>query len=291
MKQFVVLAYALALPGLAMAADHGPVFSYATPVNSAREWSFDTGIFGRNSSQGTQFSTGSGFGYGVTPHITVNAFVPAMFGSGSLPESRVISGSEWSAGASWRFLHSVTSVGKRVESTASLGVVVPGPQRDSGILANLHRAPGVAGTLATGFASRSQYAWIGGGYTRFAEGSNDRRPDTISWSGVYGYRPARLRRGYDQWDYRGFAELTGEHTGNVRTNGAILPNSSTTSVWLGPSVLAIFKNVAISGGLQAPLFRDASDSLYGREHLRFAINFSYLKFSAYGTSSHRKDQP
>ena len=208
-----------------------------------------------------------------------------MFGSGSLPESRIISGSEWSAAASWRFLHSVTSVGKRIESTASLGVVVPGPQQDSGVLGSLHRAPGIAGTLATGLASRSQYLWVGGGYTRFAEASDDRRPDTISWSGVYGYRPAKLRRGYDQWDYRGFAEFTGEHTGNVRSSGLILPNSSTTTLWLGPSVLAIFKNIAISGGAQAPVFRDVSDSIYGRERVRFAINFSYLKYSAH-TSSH-----
>ena len=285
MKCLMVLAFASALPGIAVAADHGPVFSYATPVNSQGELSFDTGIFGRNGSQGTQLSTGSGFGYGVTPHITVNAFLPAMFGSGSLPESRIVSGSEWSAGASWRFLHSVTSVGKRIESTASLGVVVPGPQQDSGILASLHRAPGVAGTLATGLASRSQYVWIGGGYTRFAEASHDRRPDTLSWSGVYGYRPAKLRRGYDQWDYRGFAELTGEHTGEVRSGGAVLPNSSSTTVWLGPSVLAIFKDVAIEGGAQGPVFRDVSESVYGREKVRFAINFSYLKFSSH-TNSH-----
>jgi hypothetical protein len=285
MKSLMVLACAFALPGIALAADHGPVFSYATPVNSQRELSLDTGIFGRSGSLGTQLSTGSSFGYGLTPHITVNAFLPATFGGGSLPESRIVSGSEWSAGASWRFLHSVTSVGKRIESTASLGVVVPGPQQDSGVLASLHRAPGVAGSLATGLASRSQYLWIGGGYTRFAEASDDRRPDTISWSGVYGYRPAKLRRGYDQWDYRGFAELTGEHTGNVLKSGTILPDSSTTTLWLGPSILAIFKNVAISGGVQAPVFRDASDSIYGREHLRFAINFSYLKYSSH-TSSH-----
>jgi hypothetical protein len=285
MKCLMVLVFASALPGIAVAADHGPVFSYATPVNSQGELSFDTGIFGRDGSLGTQLSTGSGFGYGVTPHITVNAFLPAMFGSGSLPESRIVSGSEWSAGASWRFLHSVTSVGKRIESTASLGVVVPGLQQDSGVLGSLHRAPGIAGTLATGLASRSQYVWVGGGYTRFAEASHDRRPDTLSWSGVYGYRPAKLRRGYDQWDYRGFAEFTGEHTGNVRSSGLILPNSSTTTLWLGPSVLAIFKNVAISGGAQAPVFRDASDTIYGRERVRFAINFSYLKYSAH-TSSH-----
>ena len=61
----------------------------------------------------------------------------------------------------------------------------------------------------------------GGGYTRFGESSHDRRPDTISWSAVYGYRPAKLRRGYDQWDYRGFAEFTGEHTGNVTAKGKL----------------------------------------------------------------------
>ncbi len=160
MKFFIVLACVFALPAIAFAADHGPVFSYATPVNSTGEWSFDTGIFGRSGSLGTELSTGSGFGYGLTPHLTLNAFLPATFGSGSLPESRMISGSEWSAGASWRFLHSVTSVGKRIESTASLAVVVPGPQQDSGVLAGLHRAPGIAGTIATGFASRSQYVWV-----------------------------------------------------------------------------------------------------------------------------------
>jgi hypothetical protein len=285
MKSHLVLACALALPAIANAADHGPVFGYATPVNSQREISFDTGIFGRQGSLGTQLSTGSGFGYGITPHLTVSAFLPATFNSGALPESRMIAGSEWSAGASWRFQHSVTSVGKRIESTGSLNLVVPGPQPDSGLLATLHRAPGAAGSVATGLASRSQYAWLGGGYTRFAQASHDQRPDTISWSAVYGYRPAKLRRGYDQWDYRGFAELTGEHTGNVRTSGIVLGGSSTTSLWLGPTVLAILKNVAISGGVQAPVFRDASTALYGREQLRFAINFSYLKYSAQ-TSGH-----
>jgi hypothetical protein len=285
MKSLMVLACAIALPGIALASDHGPVFSYATPVNSQREFSFDSGIFGRGGSRGTQLSTGSSFGYGLTPHLTVTAFLPAAFGGGSLPESRIMPGSEWSAGASWRFLHSVTSVGKRIESTASLGAVVPGPQQDSGVLAGLHRAPGVAGSLASGLASRSQYLWVGMGYTRFAEASDDRRPDTLSWSGVYGYRPVKLRRGYDKWDYRGFAELTGEHTGNVLKSGTVLPSSNTTTVWLGPSVLAILKDVAISGGAQAPVFRDASDSIYGREHVRFAINFSYLKYSSH-TSSH-----
>jgi len=64
-----------------------------------------------------------------------------------------------------------------------------------------------------------------------------------------------------------------------------ITKDSTTTLWLGPSILAIFKNIAISGGAQAPVFRDASDSIYGRERVRFAINFSYLKYSSH-TSSH-----
>jgi hypothetical protein len=74
MKSHLVLACALALPAIANAADHGPVFGYATPVNSQREISFDTGIFGRQGSLGTELSTGSGLGYGITPHLTVSAF-------------------------------------------------------------------------------------------------------------------------------------------------------------------------------------------------------------------------
>src|SRR5665213_3915012 len=150
MKILWVSVCALALTGPAMASDHGPVFGYATPVNSQGEVSCDVGLFGRGGTLGTQLSSGTACGYGITPHITVTAFLPVSFGSGALPESRVMPGGEWATGVSWRFLHSVTSVGKRVESTASLGVVVPGPQQDSGVLGRLHRAPGVAATLATG---------------------------------------------------------------------------------------------------------------------------------------------
>jgi hypothetical protein len=280
----LVLFFMFAMAATAYAADHSPLFSYSTPVNAEREFSFDTGVFGRSGSSGTQFSTGSEFGYGLKPHVTLNASLPAMFGNGKLPESRIITGSEWTAGVSWRFIDSVTNVGKRLESTASLRAVVPGPQPAPGVLGELHRAPGVEGTLAVGAVSRKQYLWLGGGYTTFAEASHDRRPDTISWSSTYGYRPAKLRRGVDQWDYRGFIEFTGEHTGDVRKDGLILPNSNSTTMWLGPSVLAILKEFAVEVGVQGPLYRDVSENIYGRERIRFAINLSYLKYSSHSSA-------
>jgi hypothetical protein len=100
MKAILLLVGTLVLASTAFASDHGPVFGYATPVNSQGEVSCDAGIFGRNGTRGTQFSTGTGCGYGITPHITINAFLPATFGGGSLPESRIYPGGEWTAGAS-----------------------------------------------------------------------------------------------------------------------------------------------------------------------------------------------
>jgi hypothetical protein len=47
MKRLLLLACLLAITVDGRASDHGPVFGYATPVNSQYEWSFDTGLFGR----------------------------------------------------------------------------------------------------------------------------------------------------------------------------------------------------------------------------------------------------
>lgn len=285
MKYLILLAGAFALTATALARDHGPAFGYSTPVNSQREWSYDTGLIGRYGNRGTAMTSSSAIGYGITPQIMMSAIIPATFGSGALPETRLAGGGEWETNVAWRFDHRITGVGQRLESTASLGLVVPGPQSGDGILANLHRAPGVSSTIATGFASRVQYLWLGGGYTRFALAGHDRRPDTLSWSAVYGYRPAKLRRGVDSWDSRGFLELTGEHTGGVLSNGQVRPASDTTTLWLGPSVLSIHRDVAIEAGVQAPLYRDVNAQLYGREQLRFVVNISYLKYSSH-TDSH-----
>ena len=140
-------------------------------------------------------------------------------------------------------------------------------------------------SVATGLASRSQYAWLGGGYTRFAQSSHDQRPDTISWSAVYGYRPAELRRGYDQWDYRGFAELTGEHTGNVRTSGNVLAAAAPQASGSGRRFWQSSRTSLSPAACKRRYFVMLFETLYGREQLRFAINFSYLKYSVQ-TSGH-----
>ena len=46
----------------AYAADHSPLFSYATPVNAEGEFSFDTGLFGRTGSGELSFQLDQGLG-------------------------------------------------------------------------------------------------------------------------------------------------------------------------------------------------------------------------------------
>ena len=79
----------LGLPLLAAAAEHGPVFGLATPTNSQGEWSFDEGVFGRNTALGTQASVRELVAYGFTPHLTLSVTLPAVVGNTRLPPTRI----------------------------------------------------------------------------------------------------------------------------------------------------------------------------------------------------------
>jgi len=266
---------AIALP--AFAAGHGPVFGLATPTNSQAEWSFDFGVVGRNTPLDTEVEARSMLTYGFTPHLQWSLVVPGFLNTIAAPPTRNMGG-DLESNVGWRFLHNAKAVGTRLESTAYLGMVVPGMQRMPGMLGMLHRAPGVNSALATGLASRSHYLWGGAQYTRFATREGDRRPAVFDYSLVYGYRPRALRKEYEFWDWRVFAEMTGEVWDHAEKSGLVMPGTSGQQLFLGPTTLGIYKSFAIEGGVQFPIFRDVSP-VYPRERLRFAINISYFLFS------------
>ena len=118
---------------------------------------------------------------------------------------------------------------------------------------------------------------------RFWARAGDQRPDVVASSLVYGYRPPSWRADRHQWDWRIFAELTGEHTGLARHGGLQIPGSDANQVFLGPSVLGIYNYFAVSGGVQFPLYSDHG-RLYPKEGARVAINLSYFLFA--GSHSH-----
>ena len=183
------LVLVVAACSAAPAADHGPVFSLATPTNSKGEWSFDVGAFGRTSAHGSQLSIRALAGYGFTPHLTLTFSAPAVVSHALLPPTRIQPSSDFESTLAWRFQHKTTRIGTRIESTAFAGLVVPGTQ--SSFAPNLHTTdvPGNMIGAVTGLASRSHYLWLGSTYTKFYEHRGDRRPDVLDYSLVYGYRP------------------------------------------------------------------------------------------------------
>jgi hypothetical protein len=257
------------------AADHGPVFGLATPTNPKGGWSFDLGVNGRS---GTASNLEAELTYGVTPNLKLAISGPVVFQPDAYPRSSVttntpISG-DFSGLAWWRF-QKRDFAGKRVESTAVAGVLVPGPQRETGLYRDLHSGLGYLVGGVTGVASRSQYVWVGATYQRYAESKMDRRPDLLSYTAVYGYRPLSWRTDYPRWDWRVFGELTGERTGTLQRQRMELQGSQAKQMFLGPSLLGVYRAIGIEAGIQFPIYRDVGP-LYPKERYRFAINFAYF---------------
>jgi hypothetical protein len=271
------LAFAamLTMAQLTKAADHGPVFGLATPTNPQGGWSFDLGVNGRS---GMASVLEAELSYGLTQNIKLAVSGPVVFQADPFPRSSVttntpISG-DFSALAWWRF-QKKDFAGKRIESTAVAGALVPGAQQETGLYRGLNSGPGYLVGAVTGVASRSQYIWVGSTYQRYAESKGDRRPDLLTYTAVYGYRPFSWRTDYPRWDWRIFSEFTGERTGTLQRQNLDLPGSGASQMFLGPSVLGVYRAIGIEAGMQFPVYREAGP-LFPKERYRFAVNFAYF---------------
>ncbi len=262
----------------AFAADHGPVFGLATPTNPKGGWSFDLGLNGRSGSAGAATALEGELSYGITQNLKLAVSAPVVITADAYPRSSITANTPPSGDFSgllwWRF-HKHDLAGMRIESTAVAGVIAPGPQAETGIYRGLHSGPGYLVGAVTGVASRRQYAWAGASYQRYAESQLDRRPDLLTYTAVYGYRPQAWRTDYPRWDWRIFGEFTGERTGSLLRAGSLLHGTAGNQGLFGPSVLGVYRAIGIEAGIQFPVYRDAG-RLLPREHYRFALNFAYF---------------
>ena len=231
-----VLVVFLATPRLARSSGHGPVFGLATPTNPKGGFSVELSAMGRaGQGQNGAMLRGS-VGYGLTPNLKLSVSAPVMLKAEPLAPARMSAlmpmTGDIEALFTWRFHRQDTGVGSRFESALVGGILLPGPQDMGGVLANVDS--GAGGYLAgvTGFASRSNYFWVGAGYQRYSQSNGDRRPDLVSYSVAYAYRPPSWRTD-EGWDWRIFAELTGERSGIIRRDGFELPRSESTSFFSG----------------------------------------------------------
>jgi hypothetical protein len=279
MKEATIIASASVafwlLPQLIYASGHGPVFALATPTNPKAGFSFDTSVMGRYSGgSGTMFR--ATLGYGITENLKVSASAPLVFKAEPFSISRTAAftpmGGDFEALGLWRFQRTDFKVGARFETTAIGGLLVPGPQSDSGPLKGIEKRPGGLVGIVSGVASRSHYAWAGTTYQSYGAADGDRRPDVLLYSFAYAYRPESWRKD-NGWDWRIFGECTGERTGLVERAGAVLAGSRSNQVFVGPTTLGVYKNYAVSAGVQFAVHRDVGP-IYPRERVRVAVNFT-----------------
>ena len=280
MRQLVrtclLLAAACGVTTPLQASGHGPLFGAATPVLGRGGWSFDAALVGRSTEDAIAQTLRGMISFGVTENLQLSASLPLEIGTHPpMPGARVTSmvshGNDVEVLAGWRFHTQPVGIGGRFESTVFVGWAHP---LDAG--ANIHAmTPSWSVTGVTGYASRAHYFWIGAGHQQFLERDGSRPSNVTSYSVVYGYRPPAWRLEYPKPDVRIFGELVGERIGRAKHFGLDYEFSGGTTVFAGPSVLALYKAYALEAGVLFPLHRSMKIG-ERQEHFRFGINLAYF---------------
>lgn len=269
----------VALSGVSLlAAGHGPVFGLATPTNPRGGFSFDFSTMGRTGEARNASMMRLGLGYGVTEDLKLTVSVPTMFTTTPLVPAVVspllpMSGDVEILGT-WRFSRRDTGVGSRLETALIGGVALPTVRDTSGFLQNVRSGVGQVFGGVSGLASRSDYFWAGALYHRYNHREGDHRPDVLTYSLAYAHRPSAWRTDKG-WDWRIFGEMTGERASVAQQSSQTAAGSDGHQIFLGPTTLGVFRNYAVSGGVQFPIYRAVS-SVYATERFRWSVNFAYF---------------
>ena len=265
------------LPRVSSASGHGPVFGAATPTLGKGGWQLDQAWLGRlvEGPSTDEQTLRTMISFGITEDLQISGSVPIVLDSTTvMPRGRITTmmsiAKEAEALASWRF-HRRASAAGRFESTVTGGFSVPLEEFTPD---GMQTAPGVHVSMATGYASRTHYAWIGGGYHYHAKKDTDQMGDVVFISGVYGYRPTALRHDYPKPDLRFFVEAMGERTGRALHHGFDFIRSGGTAVFVGPTALLLYKAYGLEGGVMFPVYQNTNG--VQSERVRIGVNFSYF---------------
>ena len=260
------------------ASGHGPVFGGATPTLGKGAWSFDQAWMGQVMTGSTKQEQilRSMISLGITEKIQISGSVPIPLGSASaMPMGRMMAmmpgTRDFEALVGWRFHTRPVGVGGRIESTVYAGGLIPFDSSRGGVATG----PGAFVAVASGYASREHYFWLGASHQRHVERSGDRAGTVTSYSVVYGYRPPAWRLEYPNPDLRFFVEAVADTTGPMRHGGRDMPDSGGQVVLVGPTMLLLYKAYAIAGGVLFPV-QQRTNGVQPKERFRFGANFAYF---------------
>jgi hypothetical protein len=258
-----------------LAAGHGPVFGATTPTLGRGGWSIDQAFTLRVGDDGErQPMLKTMVSFGITENLQVSGSVPLAMGEGRLANSRMMSlmssDREFEGLVGYRFQRRPIGIGGRQESTVYVGVTAPLETTRVGVGVG----PSLQVGAATGYASRAQYVWVGGGVQHFADRAGDRIGESRLATIVYGYRPPPLRTESDKPDLRFFVEATAEDRSPDRV-GAVAAARGARTVFIGPTSLLLYKAVGIEGGILFPAYQQVDEGRI-REGIRLAVNVAYF---------------
>ncbi len=257
------------------AQGHGPLYGLQTPTLAKGGFDFNAAAMSLATEDDQSFMLRYIWSYGVTEDLQINITTPTMInrlseaprtrGNNNMPANGDIEASVW-----YRFFSNAFGVGKRFESTAILSVSTPTEETRSGI--NVSNS--IHGAISTGYASRTWYAWVGGGYQYYFEEGNDQLGDLPYASLVVGYRPNIFMGDYPKPDWRVFMESLAEFPGANTSETQLTPvDQRGKKVMLGPSFLGLYGAWGISFGALFPVYQDITQG--PKEEYRLSMNISY----------------
>ena len=259
------------------AQGHGPVYGLSTPTLGRGGWSLDVAGMGRFFDGGRTAMLRPMLSYGVTEDVQVSASIPIPLARdaaapGVRAFSRMPASEDVEMMVGWRVQRRATGVGARQETTLWLAVDVPTDGRRDG----LETAPGLFGSVVTGYASRSVYVWLGGAYRRsLAAGPDEHRAgDVTMGSLVVGYRPPSFRADYPHSDWRAFVEVVGERVSHDTVGGIRRPDSGGRQLYAAFTVLGLYGWWGLAGGPAFPLYQSLNGD-QPDDGVRLAVNATF----------------
>jgi len=258
------------------AQGHGPLYGLQTPTLAKGGVDLNVAGMSLGTENETSYMMRYLFSYGITEDLQVNLTTPTMIeqldnaprtrGNSNMPANGDIEASLW-----YRFFSNAFGVGKRFESTAILSVSTP----TDDVRGQVNVGNSVHGAISTGYASRTWYAWLGGGYQYYFERNKEQLGDLPYASAVVGYRPNIFKGDYPKPDWRVFVESLAEFPGDNKFIGQQnFSDERSKKVLIGPSFLGLYGAWGISFGALFPVVQDLTPSAVKGKY-RISVNLSY----------------
>ena len=273
---FLILGIGLLTLYQVEAQGHGPIYGLQTPTLAKGGINMSAAGMSIATEDDASYMLRYTFFYGITEDLQVTLTTPTVIerlenaprtrGNSMMPSNGDIEAALW-----YRFFSNAFGVGKRFESTAILGVSAP----TEDVRGQVNVGNSIHGAISTGYASRTWYAWLGGGYQYYFEKDNQQLGDLPYASMVIGYRPDVFMGDYPKPDWRGFIESLVEFPGdNKYTGQQNFTDERSKKVLVGPSFLGLYGSWGISFGALFPVVQDLTPKAI-KENYRVSINLSY----------------